>query len=53
MAKTMQYTNHSISERISYEPELSDFVDQSISDRVQNMGKIIIWWEGSHLVDFE
>ncbi|CAL2247627.1 unnamed protein product [Prunus armeniaca] len=45
IAKTMQYTNHSISERTSYEPEWSDFMDQSISDCVQNLGNNIIWWE--------
>ena len=32
MDKTMQYTNHSISERTSYEPESSNFTDQSIFD---------------------
>ena len=47
MAKTMQYTKYSISERTCYEPELSDFLDQSISDWVQNLGKNIIWWEES------
>ena len=45
--RTMQYTNHSISRRISYESELSNFVDQSISDWFQNFGNIIIWWEES------
>ena len=45
--RTIQYSNHSISERTSYEPELSDFMDQSISDWVQNLGNIIILCEES------
>ena len=43
---TMRYTNHSISEQTSYEPELSDYRDQSISDWVQNLGNIIVLWGG-------
>ena len=47
ISRTVQYTNHSISERTSYEPELSNFMGQSISDWVQNLGNIIIWREES------
>ena len=47
IAKPMQYANHSITKRKSYERELSNFKDQSISDRVQNLGNIIILWEES------
>ena len=47
IAIAMQYTIHFISEQTSYEPELSDFKDQSISDWVQTLGNIIIWWEES------
>ena len=43
----MQYTNHSISERTLYEPWLSNVMDHSISDWVQNLGNIIIRWEES------
>ena len=44
---TMQYTNHSISERTLCKPELSNFVDQSISDWVQDLGNIIKLWDES------
>ncbi|CAL2256489.1 unnamed protein product [Prunus armeniaca] len=47
MAKTMQYTNHSISDGTWYEPELSDFKDQWLTDEVQDLGNNIIWWEES------
>ncbi|CAL2247469.1 unnamed protein product [Prunus armeniaca] len=43
----MQHSNRSISEGSLYEPELSDFKDQSISDGVQNLVNVIIWWEES------
>ena len=33
--------------RTSYEVEVSHFFDQMISDRVQNLGNIILQWEES------
>ncbi|CAL2256447.1 unnamed protein product [Prunus armeniaca] len=45
--ETMQYTNHTTSERTSYEPELSDFRDQSISDSIKSFGNIIMLLEES------
>ena len=34
-------------ERTSNKLEMSNFFDQLISDRAQNLGNIIIWWEES------
>ena len=47
IAKTIQCTNHTISEPTSYKTEWSDFMDQSIPNWVQNLGNIIILWEES------
>ena len=47
IARTMQDTKHSNSERTAFELELSNFLPLLISDRAQNLGIIIIWWEES------
>ena len=31
----------------SYELEVYHFFDQMISDRAQNLGNIVMWWEES------
>ncbi|KAL6279491.1 hypothetical protein ACE6H2_016372 [Prunus campanulata] len=45
--ETTEYTNHSYEERTAFEPELSNFLPLLFSDRAQNLGNIIIWWEES------
>ena len=47
IARTTEYTNHSYKERTAFEPELSNFLTLLISDRAQNLGINIIWWEES------
>ena len=42
-----KYTIHSNSEQTAFEIEVSNFVQLLISDRAQNLGIIIIWWEES------
>ncbi|KAL6294037.1 hypothetical protein ACE6H2_002179 [Prunus campanulata] len=47
IARTTEYTNHSNSEQTAIELEVSNFVHLLTSDRAQNLGIIIIWWEES------
>ena len=47
ISRTMQYTNHSISERTSYASKSYIFLGKSNLDWAQNLGNTIIWWEGS------